>query len=64
MPINEFQKPFDEIGYKNAELITRRAYCTDEKVAKRCECNTCREARRKLKRQVNKLMGRKFHEDV
>lgn len=61
MAINEFQKPFSEKGYLNAEIITRKAYCSDQ-LRDRCECDFCRIERDKLKRRVNKLMGRKFYE--
>ena len=61
---SERQKPFNKIGYLNAEIITRKAYCTDFMVGTRCRCLICTRARVELKRKVNKLMGRKFYEDV
>ena len=57
---SEHQKPFNKIGYLNAEIITRKAYCKD-KADKRCECEICGAARLSLKLKVNCLMGRRFY---
>ena len=61
---SERQKPFNKIGYLNAEIITRKHYheSLDDQI--RCDCLYCRRERNKLRRRVNKLMGHKFYEDV
>ncbi len=64
MSINEFQKPFSEIGRLNAEIITRPNYHNDWYMQEKCHCERCELKRRKLKRQVNKMTGRKFYKDV
>ena len=63
MTISEKQKPFSKKGYLNAEIITRKAYC-GQTSGERCECSTCEAERDKLRRQVNRLMGRPFYEGV
>ena len=62
MPINEFQKPFSKKGYLNAEIITRENYHGNPFDKDRCACPHCEAERDKLKRKVNRLMGRKFYE--
>ena len=50
MVVNEYQKPFSEVGRLNAEIITNKDLTDDERDA--------------LKREVNELMGRDFYKDV
>lgn len=61
---SEFQKPFNEVGRLNAEIITRKIYCDRLPGAGRCECQICTRARIDLMRNVNRLMDREFYEDV
>ncbi len=64
-PNSEFQIPFSETGRLNAEIITRKHYCpTGNQSGTACLCVYCEAERDKLKRRVNKLMGRKFYEGV
>jgi len=58
----EYQKVFSEVGRLNAELITRKSYCTES--GKQCNCKICRKMRKSIKRKVNKLVGRKFYKEV
>lgn len=62
MAINEFQKPFNEQGRLNAEIVTRMSYCGTAKPGVRCKCDHCTAERDGLKRRVNKIMGRDFYE--
>ena len=66
MAINEYQKAFNEQGYLNAEIITRKSYCgtalSDSEEF--CNCDHCKAERDALKRKVNKIMGRPYYEDV
>ena len=70
MSNTEFQKPFSEAGRLNAELLTRKRYCSVKPLkwawgnSEWCDCQFCLEERRNLKRKVNKLMGRKFYEET
>jgi len=63
---SEFQKPFSEQGRLNAEIITRDYYCGNPMYEPdgKCHCDHCEGERDDLKREVNKLMGRKFYGDV
>jgi len=61
---SEYQKSFNKIGYLNAEIITRKAYCDRPFGTGRCECQICMRARIDLMRKVNKLMKREFYEGV
>lgn len=63
-PSSEFQKPFNEQGRLNAEIITRMSYCGKAEPGVRCECDHCEGGRDAIKCRVNKIMGRKFYEDV
>lgn len=63
-PNSEFQKPFSETGILNAEIITRKSYCSTADPGVRCECDYCEGERDAIKRKVNKLMGRDFYRDV
>lgn len=64
MPINEYQKPFNEYGRLNAEIAMRGSYCGTAESGVWCECDHCEGERNGLKREANKLMGYKFHKDV
>jgi len=64
MPINEYQKPFSDYGRLNAEVAMRKSYCGTAEPGVWCECDHCEGERADLKREVNKLMGYKFHKDV
>ena len=64
MAINERQKPFSKIGYLNAEIVTTPNYHEDWYDKELCHCVRCEKKRNELKRRVNKLVGRKFYEDV
>lgn len=48
--IREFQKPYNEIGHLNHEIIFNKDLPPLKKM--------------RLKRKVNKLMGRRFYKDV
>ncbi len=68
---SEYQKPFNEQGRLNAEIITRKHYHNSVETATmanalqgRCECHHCGGKRDDLKRRVNRLMGRDFYEGV
>jgi len=63
---SEYQKPFSKIGVLNAEIITRSYYCVTPMIENdnKCHCGYCRDRRNEMKRKVNKLMGRKFYEDI
>lgn len=76
--MSEFQKPYNEIGRLNHELIftkqfplpagadreDRKIHMGAIKYQKFCGCRWCVRARRDLKEKVNKLAGRKFYKDV
>lgn len=62
--MSEHQKPFNKIGYLNAEIITRKAYCDRPFGTGRCGCQICMQARIDLMRRVNRLMKREFYKDI
>ena len=67
MAINEYQKAFNEQGYLNAEIITRKNYCDTVSLLDNkgfCHCDHCEIERNALKRKVNKIMGRAYYKDV
>lgn len=70
MSNTEFQKPFSEAGRLNAELLTRKRYCSVKPLgwnwgdSEWCDCQICTDNRYAIKQQVNTLMGRKFYEEV
>ena len=62
---SERQKPFNKVGYLNAEIITRKHYHDAQHDSKeRCDCLYCRRERNKRRREVNWLMGRNFYKGV
>ena len=63
---SEFQKPFSEVGYLNAELITRKHYCGNPTFGHdgKCHCDHCESERDGIKRRVNELTGREFYKGL